>query len=369
MNCHSLRSAVLVSLSVSTLTAVAPPTLVAQTPQLEELSPETGWFIRLGGFIRTGVKLSLRDRAIPTPSLNDPNGGYNYDNGFVKPDNSGSAKDTYNWGYTGASAEGYTVVPQYTTGSDHLAFQRLANAPRIGDVDLGSQSLYGGQITGGIEVSRFKLARRDVKWGFEVGYSYSTLSASASASAQAANATLTTDTYSLTDAGNVLVPPQAPFTGSPTGPNFLLTRTIGSSTSITAVGTSILNASLDADVHSLRVGPWFEMPIARRLSVGFSVGYVTTLVDAELRLQESTVYAGNAIPGRDFGTTGYRRSEWVPGAYAQLRATYMFTQHVGAFVGAEAQWSKNIQFPVRSREAEIRFGATFGGVLGLNLSF
>ena len=181
MNCPSFRSAVLASLGACALTAVAPPALLAQTPQLEELSPETGWFLRFGGFIRTGIKLSLRDRAIPAPAFNDPNGGFNYDNGFVKPDNSGSAKDTYNWGYTGAPAESYTAVPQYTAGSDHLTFQRLANAPRIGDVDLGSRSLYGGQMTGGIEVSHFKLAHRDVKWGFEVGYAYSTLSASASA--------------------------------------------------------------------------------------------------------------------------------------------------------------------------------------------
>lgn len=369
MNSLSLRSSVLTALGIGALVAGSAPTALAQVPQLEELSPETGWFVRLGGFVRTGAKFSLKDRLVPTPGLGTAANGFTYDNGFVKPDASGSATDTYNWGYTGAASESYAATPQYVLGGDAITFQHLANAPRVGDVELGSQSLYGGQVTGGFEVARFKIRRREVKWGFEVGYSYATVSSSTSTQAQSANATLTTHAYSLVDGTGRYVPPQAPFTGSLTGPNFLLPRSLTATTSPLTAGTAILDAAMDANIHSLRVGPWFELPIARRTSLGFSFGYATTLADAELRLSESTTYAGNVIPGRDLGAVSYRRSKWVPGAYAQLRATYMFTEHVGAFVGAEVQWSKDMTFSARTREAELKFGATFGGVLGLNLSF
>lgn len=369
MNSFSLRSAVLTALGIGSLVATTAPALRAQTPQLEELSPETGWFIRLGGFVRTGAKMSLKDLQPATPALGTPGTGFSYDNGFVKPDASGSATDTYNWGYTGVASESHGTAPQYVPGSTTLNFQHLANAARVGDVNLGDQSLYGGQITSGFEVSRFKIGRKEIKWGFEAGYSYSTVSASATTQAQSANVTLTTDAYSLVDGGHLLVPPQAPFTGSVTGPNFLLPRMPSSSTSITAAGTANLSAAMDANLHALRVGPWFELPLNQRMSVSLSLGYVTTLADAELRLTESTVYAGNAIPGQDLGTANFRRSEWVPGAYAQMRATYMFTKMIGAYVGAEVQWNKDIHFVARSREADLRFGATFGGVLGLNLSF
>ena len=369
MNSFSLRSAVLTALGIGSLITTAAPGLLAQSPQLEELSPETGWFIRLGGFVRTGAKMSLKDLQAPSPALGTPGTGFTYDNGFVKPDASGSATDTYNWGYTGGASESHASAPQYVAGGTTLNFQHLANGARVGSVDLGDQSLFGGQITSGFEISRFKIGRKEVKWGFEAGYAYSTVSASANAQAQSANATLTTGAYSLLDGGGVLVPPQAPFIGSAGGPNFLLPRTPVSSTSITAASTASLTAAMDANVHSLRVGPWFELPVGKRTSVSFSLGYVTTLADAELRLTESTVYAGNAIPGQNLGTTSYRRSEWVPGAYAQLRATYMFTKMIGAYVGAEVQWNKDIHFVARSREADLRFGATFGGVLGLNLSF
>ena len=364
-----LHPAMLAAMGAGTLATGLMPSATAQTPQLEELAPETGWFIRLGGFVRTGAKLSLKDRSIATPALADDSNASSNAGMIVKLDASGSTTDTYNWGYTGATSEKYTTAPQYTAGGNTLTFQHLANAPRVGDVDLGSQSLYGGQVTGGFEVSRFKLGRKEVKWGFEVGYSYSTLSASAAASAGSSSAVLTTHEYSLLEGGLVLVPPAAPFTGSPTGPNFLLPRGLSATTSLPTAGTATLNATLDADIHTLRLGPWFEFPLAPRLWLGFSVGYATTLADSELRLQESTAYVGNAIPGQDLGTASFRRSEWVPGAYAQLRATYMFTQHIGAFVGGELQWSSDLNFAARNREAELRLGATFGGVVGVNLSF
>ena len=361
----NLRTAV----SVGSLIVATAPSAVAQSPRLEELAPDSGWFVRLGGFVRTGAKLSLKDRSVATPSLGNPVAGFNYDNGFVKPDAGGSDHDTYNWGYTGALPESYTATPQYVAGGDSLTFQRIDNAPRVGDVDLGNQSLYGGELTGGFEISSFKIGAREVRWGFELGYSYSTLSSSASAQAQSANTVLTTHVYSLVDENGRYVPPQAPFTGSAIGPNFLLTRIFNGIDSAVSAGTATLDATMDASVHTLRVGPWFQFPLTRRISLGLSLGYAATLADTELQLSESTTYTGNDIVGRNFTLETFRRSAWVPGAFAQLRATYMFTEHVGIFVGGEVQWTQNLHFAARSREADLRFGAMFGGVVGLNLSF
>ena len=366
-----LANLTLTRLALGALATGLVPLVRAQTPgRLEELSPDTGWFLRLGGFVRTGVKMSIKDRLAPTGALGDPTAGYTYDNGFVKPDLSGSPTATWNWGYTGTGPESYTAAPQYTPGGNTLNFQHLANTPRVGDVDLGSQSLYGGQFTGGFEVSRFKVGKTEVKFGFEAGYAYSTVSSSAARSAQSANATLTTHTYSLIDpTDGTLILPSSPYAGTPGGPGLILPRTFSDATSVSSAGTATLDAGLKADIHTLRVGPWFEVPVAKRMSLGFSFGYATTLVDANLRLRESTSYTDPSIPGRVFDQQSFRRSAWVPGAYAQLRATYLFTEHLGAYIGAEVQWSKDLQFTARSREADVRFGATVGGAIGLTLGF
>lgn len=370
MNSSTLRPAILATLGIGSILSLAAPAARAQQAlQLEELSPETGWFIRLGGYMRSNAKASLKDLQPATPSLGTPGTGFTYDNGFVKPDASGSATDTYNWGYTGTGSESHAGVPQYVPGGSTLTFQHLANAPRVGDMDLGSQGLYGGQITSGFEVSRFKVRGREVKWGFEGGYAYATLSVQAAAQSRSADATLTTDAYSLLDGGKVLVPPQAPFTGSLTGPNFLLPRTPVSHTTVTASGTGSLDAAFDSNLHSLRLGPWFEMPLSPRISLALSLGFATTLADSELRLTESTTYVGNAIPGQDLATESFRHSEWLPGAYAQLRASYNFTKMIGVYLGGEVQWNKDLHFVARSREADLRFGASFGAVAGINLSF
>ena len=348
------------------------PVALAQGPgQLEELSPDTGWFLRLGGYVRTGVKLSLRDHLIPTGAVGDATVGYTYDNGFVKPDASGHPSDTWNWGYTGTSPESYTAVSQYTQGGNTLHFQQVANAPRVGTVDMGSQNLFGGQFTGGFEVSRFKIRKTEVKFGFEAGYAYSTISSSATRSAHSENATLTTDTYSLIDPldGALLFPPASPYIGNPGGPGLILPRNPSEHSSVVSSGTATLDARMKASIHTLRVGPWFELPIAKRTSLGFSFGYATALVDANLQLRESTTYTDASILEHVYPDQNFRRSSWVPGAYGQLRATYMFTEHLGAYVGAEVQWSKNLQYSVRSREADIKFGATLGGALGLTLSY
>ncbi len=370
--CLRPNFAQLTPLAVGVLATGFGPVAYSQGPgRLEELSPDAGWFLRLGGYVRTGVKLSLKDRSTPAPNLGDSTVGYTYDNGFVKPDISGHSSETWNWGYTGTSPESYSAAPQYTTGGSTLSFQRIDHAPRVGDADLGSQNLYGGQLTGGFEVARFKLRKTEVTFGFEVGYAYSSLSSSVSLSAQSANAVLTTHTYSLIDPldGSLLLPPVSPYAGTPVGPSLILPRTFGENVSATSTGTATLDAGIKANIHNLRFGPWFEVPVAKRTSLGFSFGFSTTLVDANLQLRESTSYSDPAIPGRVFGDETFRRSAWVPGAYAQLRATYMFTQHLGAYVGAEVQWSKDLHFAARSREADVRFGATLGGALGLTLGF
>ncbi len=325
----------------------------ATAVQAQELSPESGFWIRAGGFLRTGVKVDFRDAAAPTPA-----GAGIFQDGFVLPSISTNSPYTWNWGYQNAAQ---------SVGST-LQFQRLDNAPRVGGLSADAGSIYGGELRAGFEISRFEMGRREVRFGAEAGYGYGTVSAAAQGSA-AGVASYQTAQYSILDPnGQMIILPQAPYSGTFMGPGPLISRTPTGGQTVNAAGTSTLDAQLKANLHVLKVGMYFEVPISKRFSGGVSFGYCTVLPDAELTYTEISQYGDSGIPGSQVTRT-VRRSDWQPGVYLELRAEFAVTKRLGVFVAAGGEFNENVTFGDGNREATIRLGTVYGGTVGVRWTF
>lgn len=341
------------------LTAVAP---LFAASAIEDDDDQSGWFVRVGGRISSGVKAELRDtRAVGTPTTGA------YDDGFVLPDSGGSTSLTHNWGYQNASQ----------VQGNELVFHRLDSVPRVGDRNgLENNPLYGGELVAGFEFVRFDIGRREARFGFELGYSYSQFSVNDHATVSGTS-NFTTDSYRLDAAspGNPIIPPTPPYAGTADGNsggnNPLIGLTVDNHGFSQEAGTSTLDAKLDSEFHTLRIGPWMEIPLSGRVNLALSVGYCTIYSSSELTLSDTLSYANPAAqaqaPADVVGK--YLHTHWSPGGYAQLRATYRLTKHLGVYVGGDLQYNTGVTVDAPGRQARIDFGATYGAVAGVSLSF
>lgn len=319
----------------------------------QELRPATGFWVRAGGVIRSGYGVSFSDTSAPLPT-----GAGNYADGFVRASISTNSPYTWNWGYSD---------PAQISGNT-LQLSRFDSAPRVGAVDGGSQSAFGGELRAGFEALRFELFERDVRFGLEAGYSFSSLSASGSGSVTRSSS-YSTATYSLIGpGGQPIIPADGPYSGTFNGPGPVIPLAPISQGTLVGQGTSVVELGLDADLHTLKFGPYFELPLSSRWVVGMSFGYCTVLPDAEFRISESTRFPGTAIPGSSLERT-VRRSDWQPGGYAEIRLNFELTRSIGLYLAGEFQHNENLQFGGFGREAQVKMGAIYGASAGVRLAF
>jgi hypothetical protein len=167
------------------------------------------------------------------------------------------------------------------------------------------------------------------------------------------------------------VPPVPPYAGSAAGPGPLLALNPASSVTTAVAGTSALNSRLESDFHTLRLGPWIEVPLSGRVNLALSLGYATIYTSSHLTLNETTTLADPGAQGFAPATLGstYLRTHWSPGAYAQLRLTYRLTKHIGVYVGGDFQYNTGVTVNAPDRQARFDFSSNYGGVLGVTYGF
>lgn len=323
----------------------------AQAVPEEDDLDNRGVYFRLGGGIRAGISADIRN---VTPVVAREAGAF--DNGYVKADKSGSGETTWNWGFDSRSQ----------LGTDRLTLNKTEGAPRVGDLTgLSDSPLFGGEIVGGIEMARPRLWNRDVRFGFEMGYGFNTFSVKDTATT-ASRATYTTAVYDTT---GIVVPSTPSYHGTFEGPGSLINLQPVSSTSVEADGSATLDAALDSDLHTLRVGPWMQVPLSKHFLVGFSLGIASIYASADMKFTETYLYGPGGVPAPAPITTQVSRNDWRVGAFTQVRLDYEFNRHWGVYIGADIQWNPNMKFDGGGREATLKFQGTYGGTAGVSFRF
>jgi hypothetical protein len=334
---------------------LAAASAVAIVGHAQELRPAPGFWMRFGGTMRTGYSVRFSDTAPPAPG-----GAGQFGNGFVLPSISGTnAPYTWNWGYNDAGQ----------VQGNSLVLERFDTRPRVGGLDGGSGSTFGGELRAGFEAVRFEWRDRELRFGFEGGYSMGMLSANAAGTATG-GATFTRGTYSLLGPGGTpILAPSAPYAGSFNGPGPLIPLNPLSVETITSAGAvSQTQMGLNATLHTIRVGPYLEAPLGRKWLAGFGFGYNTVLPDAELQIRERTTYPGTTLGATEVTSTA-RKADWRPGGYAELRLQYEFNRRLSAFAAGEFQVNQDALLGAEGRQVRIQMGTVYGGSLGVRLAF
>lgn len=272
---------------------------------------------------------------------------------------------TWNWGYQRADQ----------VSGNELTLTRFDQVPRVGTLDgSGGSTAYGGEVWAMYELYSFRsFKKRTGHWGVEAGYGFTTFDASASG-AVLGTATRNQSVYSL----GGIVPPSpgyqggyfGPVPGGPVAPvlDFAPIR----SSSQQAAGRNALDAAVSTDLHSIKFGPWVELPLSDRWTVGLGVGYCTVYGQADLRFTESTTFTGNPAA---FGvatqnlSVSASREDWRPGAYARALVDFAITPNWSVFAGGDIQSNSDLNFSSQGRGASIQLGSVFGAMAGVQFKF
>src|SRR5262249_10593102 len=116
-------------------------------------------------------------------------------------------------------------------------------------------------------------------WGLEAAFNYSAVNIRDSRTGT--DGPLIVDTYSL----GGITPALAPYAGTFNGPGAVI------SDAPTRLPVSTVS-TLDADVYGLRLGPWIEIGVARRIAVSFSGGLAVLYVNSDFRSEQSVTIPG-----------------------------------------------------------------------------
>lgn len=272
---------------------------------------------------------------------------------------------TWNWGYQRADQ----------VAGNELTLTRFDQVPRVGTLDGGGGSTaFGGELWAMYELYSFRsFGKRTGHWGLEAGYGFTTFDASASGRVSG-TATRNQSVYSI--AG--IVPPSPGYQGGFSGPapggaaapviDFAPLRT----SSVQAVGQNSLDAAVSTDLHTAKFGPWVELPVTDRLTVGLGAGYCTVYAQADLRFTESTTFTGNPA---EFGVATENlsvqaaRDDWRPGFYARALVDFAITPRWSVFAGGDIQSNSDLRFTAQGRGASVQLGSVFGAVAGVQFKF
>ena len=144
------------------------------------------------------------------------------------------------------------------------------------------------------------------------------------------------------------------------------------SSSLQAAGVNSLNAAVSTDLHSIKLGPWVELPVTDRLTVGLGAGFCTMYAQADLRFSESTTFTGNPA---EFGVASENlsvsatREDWRPGMYARALVDFAITPNWSVFAGGDIQSNSDLNFSAQGRGASVQLGSVFGAMAGVQFKF
>lgn len=348
----------------SLLLATAAAVNAAEPSPLEQTAPESP--NRLTGSLRFGLNISGKFKN-PGGSLNPhaPTGNgqhtpkgdrYNYDDGYVLPDNTGSlGGKTWYWGYNDASQVN-------ASAANSIDFHRstAANLPGAngGDVDtpVGCELSYNYEL--GVKENWHHL-----HYGLEGAVNFMPINFD---SGGTYNTTINqqTDTYGYASG---TTPPGAPYQGGYSGPGFLLNSSPSSSVNAIPGATITAHQHFESTLWGFRLGPYLEAPVTEKLSFHVSGGLAAGILDASADWKETVTLpmGGGSTTTRGSGSD----TSVLWGYYVGADAIYRFNQRWGVDVGVQFQDLGTYDHNFGGRTAELDLSHSLFVQAGLSFSF
>lgn len=333
---------------------LVPAAATAQSPATNRLtfSPRFGLNIS-GSFSGTAPV------AVPPPSRPTPNGDtYNYDNGYVNPDVSGSGDGyTWYWGYDDSSS-------QVNAGANTILLSRSTGMASLRSPDMDDGPSLGAELTYMRELG----FTRDMRYGFEAALNYMNISLGGSGS-YALTGNQTHDAYSYvpgtTPPGAT---PSSPYQGSFDGPGFVIGSTPSSSTMSAGgtVGSVTGTRDYEGSLWGGRIGPYAEFHLDDDVSVSFSGGLALGWLHSSADWNETLLFNGGGTVA-DSGSGS--DDAFLFGGYVAANLHWRLSRQWTAAGGVQFQSLGEYDETFGTRRVELDLSESFFFTLGVSYSF
>jgi opacity protein-like surface antigen len=347
-NMNILRTLPRAGLVASVLGAAA---LAAQAQLDDEIGVSRN---RVNIAARFAFNISARVTSGPTP----PNVPPIFDDGYVRTDSSGNVGGkTWYWGYDHDN--------QLVNGN--LEFH-AANSPRDGTSERFKDDPHAGfEITYGRELGRLKLSKHiPLIWGVSGGFSSLDLELG-DENRISGNVIRTAYRYPV---GNIIVP-LAPYYGSFYRPGPLLGTTLGPSGD-TAVLSAVSEMAVNMSglLYGLKVGPFVEVPLGKRLTLALAGGLAALNADMELSYTETVTFpsdpASSPPPVRSAKAS---HGKWMAGFYGNASLAFALTDNTSIFLGGAYHHLGDMSVSAGPKSATVGLGQVLELTGGLRFTF
>lgn len=306
--------------------------LTAASSKAEDVTNRFSFSARMG----FNISAKFQNRVVAPPARTTPDGSsYNYDDGYILDDSSGSFGGmTWNWGYDNSA--------QIDTGNNTVALSRSTGASTSptekDDFSPGAELVYNRQFG----------ERDNVRYGIELAGNFLNIGINGNQ-----NLNRVTDLYSYVPG---TTPPANPYQGTFTGPGFVIFTNISSS-----ITSSISERQkFDGDLWGFRLGPYLEIPLSERVNLNVIGGLAFGFLDAEVSWRQNGL---SLVSGREHD------SEFLWGGYVGGNLSWQFAEDWSLIGGAHYQSLGNYAHSFAGRKVKVQLRNTVFVTLGVGYTF
>lgn len=263
---------------------------------------------------------------------------------------------------------GYSSTMQVDNANNQIRFHSHSAATVVGHSGVTDGPNPGVELGYAYRFGEFKKA----SWGLMGGFNFLKVDLT-DRKALVGNAVVETDTF---DTGGPVVP-SAPYNGLTSAFHQRIENVPSSRTSTVLPGGLIAGGrrNIDANIFSLKLGPYVDIPFNERFSLSINGGLVLAGISSKFSYQEVNTISGVGLvtqPGVS-ATQNFSGSEsvskFLPGAFIGLEGNYWFNEHWSIFAGAQYQYLESLSQNANGRGARLNLGETFLFQLGFGYAF
>jgi hypothetical protein len=281
-----------------------------------------------------------------------------YDDGFNRIDDTGNANNlTSYWGYQNEA--------QYDPSGGGSIAMSIFNSRRTGpdgDDDTG----WGGEIFAYRAMGNLSgPTRSGATWGMRLGFHVNDFSFGSRGNLTT-SVNVLTDTYGLGGA----VPPDPPFSGSPSGfGNALLDGQPARSTFVQTTGL-VGSRDFDVTLFGFSAGPYLEFPLTERFAVRAEGGLSLAVAHGKYFHTSATTIAGlPAGTATQVSSGSSRETSLLPGLYLGASGVLRINPQLNAHVGLRYQLYDTFETRAGGSEAKLDFSQAVMLTVGASFAF
>jgi hypothetical protein len=302
------------------------------------------------------------------PGVGVAQGEHFYDDGYVRVDAGNNlGGQTWFWGYDSAA--------QLNAGNLLL---HSAPSPADGLTHRENDPQYGFEVNWARYLGQFQLAKTPVTGGLEFSFGLTELN-SKQREAVTGGVGVTEDAYAVSPLLRTLI--VSGFLPTPYGqdefgaPNYYRFPDSPGPTPRKTIATAQENLKLDGRMYGFKLGPFFEVPLGKRLAFQLNGGLALAAVDSEFRYTESYTYTLYDSVGKPYVNQvtpsggSASKTDWLVGGYVGGRFNWAITKNWSLFLGAEYQNLGDYSLRAGNKGVKLNLGQSFAINTGVGYSF